>query len=192
MELARKYKTLLNKYGANTPLRLAHFFAQLDAESGLKPISENLNYSASALRSIFGKYFPNDEIAKNYARIPERIANLVYANRMGNGSQSSGDGWRYRGRGFVQITGKDNYTALSKATGLDYVKNPDLLLNEADAMISALWYWNEIKGNSLADKDDLDGISDMINIGRKTSKYGDANGFKHRSELLDKYKKIFK
>ena len=191
MDLHKKYKTLLTNNGIFTPLRLAHFFAQLEAESGLKPIAENLNYSASALGTIFKKYFPTTELANKYARKPEQIANKVYANRMGNGIESSGEGWKYRGRGFIQITGKDNYAKLSKDTGIDYVKNPDLLLNEADAMISALWYWKQINGNKYADLDNLDAISDLINIGRITKAYGDANGFKHRKELLAKYKKMF-
>ena len=112
MILAEKYKSLLNKYQVNTPLRLAHFFAQIDHESGLKPIEENLNYSAEGLCRTFKKYFSDLKIANNYARKPELIANLVYSNRMGNGNNQSGDGWRYRGRGFIQITGKFNYIDL--------------------------------------------------------------------------------
>lgn len=188
MNLAIRYRSLLNSYGINTPLRLAHFFAQIDAESGLKPISENLNYSADSLGRVFKKYFPNHSLSNFYARKPEQIANIVYANRMGNGNETSGDGWKYRGRGFIQITGKDNYRLLSKDTRIDYLNNPDWLLREADSMISALWYWKSINANKYADKDDLDGISDLINIGRLTVKIGDANGFQHRKELLRKYK----
>ena len=190
MELATKYKTLLNKNKVNTPLRLSHFFTQAEHESGLKLISENLNYSAKGLRATFSRYFTDLEAIK-YQRKPQMIANRVYANRMGNGNEASGDGWKYRGRAFFQITGKNNYTLLSIFTGIDYVNNPDLLLNEADAMISALWYWNTNNLNKYADKDDLDAISDIINIGRKTDKYGDANGFAHRKELLAKYKKTY-
>lgn len=191
MNLAKKYKTLLNSYGINTPLRLAHFMAQLDHESGLKPISENLNYSAQGLRTTFLKYFPTVALANKYARKPEMIANRVYANRMSNGNEASGDGWKYRGRGFIQITGKDNYRLLSKDTRIDYLNNPDWLLREADSMIAALWYWKSINANKYADEDNLDKISDLINIGRITAKYGDANGFNHRKELLAKYKKMF-
>ena len=182
MELANKYKTLLNNYGVNTTLRLAHFFAQIEHESNLKPISENLNYSAQGLRKIFSKYFTELEAVK-FQRKPELIANRVYANRMGNGNEQSGDGWNYRGRGFIQITGKNNYLRLSKDTRIDYIKNPELLLNEADSMISALWYWNLINGNKLADKDDLKGITKAIN--------GGYNGLEHRSKLLIKYKAYF-
>ena len=190
MELSKKYKTLLDKNCIDTPLRLSHFFAQIEHESGLKPISENLNYSASGLKRVFRRYFTDLETIK-YQRKPEMIANRVYANRMENGDEKSGDGWKYRGRGFLQITGKSNYTLLSRETGIDYLSKPELLLNEADAMISALWYWNSNNINRYADLDDLDSVSDLINIGRRTSRVGDANGYKHREELLNKYKKLF-
>jgi len=179
MKLNEKYKTLLNSYHVNTPLRVAHFMAQIEHESGLKPISENLNYSADRLLVIFPKYFISKEDANRYARQPERIANRVYANRMGNGSEISGDGWKYRGRGFIQITGKDNYTMLSKDTRIDFLSKPDLLLQEANSMISALWFWNKNKLNDLADKNDIVGITKRIN--------GGQNGIEHRKELLKKY-----
>lgn len=179
MELAKKYKTLLDKYKVNTPLRLAHFFAQIDHESGLKPIEENLNYGASGLISVFRKYFTEIE-AIQFQRQPERIANRVYANRMGNGNEKSGDGWKYRGRGFIQITGKSNYFNLSTQIGIDYVNKPELLLNEADSMISALWFWDSKGLNSFADKDDIITITKRIN--------GGLNGIEHRKELLKKYK----
>lgn len=191
MVLADKYKTLLDKNGINTPLRLAHFFAQLAHESGLKPISENLNYSADGLIAVFKKYFVTTANAKLYARKPEAIANKVYANRMGNGNEKSGDGWKYRGRGFIQLTGKDNYKRLSEDTGIDYITYPDLLLDEADAMIAALWYWNKTGLNKHADADNLDAISDLINIGRVTSPKGDAHGYDKRLAQLKTYKKIF-
>lgn len=184
MTLAKKYKTLLDKNFVNTPLRLAHFFAQLHHESNLKAISENLNYSAESLRKVFGKYFPSVETANKYARHPEKIANRVYGNRMGNGPESSGDGWKYRGRGFIQLTGKDNYRALSKGTGIDYLNHPDKLLNEADAMIAALWFWNSRNLNLYADRDDVREVTRRIN--------GGFNGLDHRTELLKKYKNVFK
>lgn len=188
MELLTKYKTLLNKYEVNTPKRQAMFLAQIAHESGLKPISENLNYSESGLLKVFKKYFTPEQ-AKNFARKPEKIANRVYANRMGNGDECSGDGWKYRGRGFIQLTGKNNYKALSNDTGIDYVSNPDLLLNEADAMIAALWYWKKNNLNSYTDKGDIDGVSDIINFGRKTITYGDSNGFKDRNAKYQMYLK---
>lgn len=187
-----KYKTLLTINFINTPLRIQHFITQLDAESNLKPISENLNYSSKRLREVFPKYFSTIALANEYANNPQKIANRIYANRMGNGNEASGDGYKYRGRGFIQLTGKNNYLLLSKHTRTDYVKYPDLLLNEADALISAIWYWNSNNLNKYADQDDLDAISDIINIGRRTSIYGDANGFKHRKDLLVKYKKLIK
>ena len=178
MSLQIKYKSLFEKYGLNTKLRLAHFFSQISHESGLKPISENLNYSASGLIGVFRKYFSDIE-AINFANNPEKIANRVYANRMGNGDEKSGDGWKYRGRGFIQITGKINYFQLANDTDLDCLKNPDLLLQEANAMISALWFWNKAGLNKLADKNDIKGITRKIN--------GGYNGLEHRTELLKKY-----
>lgn len=183
MYLALKYRTLLAKNGITTPLRKAHFFAQIHHESNLKPVSENLNYSAQGLRKIFRKYFPSYALAKAYARQPERIANKVYANRMGNGAEWTGDGWRYRGRGFIQITGKYNYQKLTEDTGIDYLNNPNLLLTEADSMISALWFWNLRGLNRFADRDDILTITKRIN--------GGTNGIDHRRSLLEHYKKIF-
>jgi len=178
--LLQKYKTLLASYGVNTPLRKAHFFSQIDYESGLKPISENLNYSSKGLAKTFPKYFPTPALANAYQRKPEKIANRVYANRMGNGNEKSGEGWKYRGRGFLQITGKENYFRLANDTDIDCLKNPEMLLEESNAMISALWFW-KIKGlNSLADKDDIERITFRIN--------GGFNGLEHRKILLKKYK----
>jgi len=191
LTLSKKYKTLLKKHGIDTPIRKQHYFAQLDAESGLKIISENLNYSAKRLLEVFPKYFKTLAQAKDYEKKPQKIANKVYANRMGNGDESSGDGYKYRGRALIMVTGKDNYRILSEDTGIDYVENPDLLLNEADAIISSLWVWDRIRGNKYADENNLDAISDLINIGRLTAKQGDANGYEHRKASLEKMKKIF-
>jgi len=177
--MIHKYKSLLYKYSVNTPLRLAHFMAQIEHESGLKPISENLNYSAKGLQLTFPKYFPTIAIANYYARKPEAIANIVYGKRMGN--TETGDGWKYRGRGFIQITGKGNYMMLARETGLDCLNNPDLLLQEENSMLSALWFWNKHNLNRLADKDDINGITKVIN--------GGFNGLAHRQKLLLKWKK---
>jgi putative chitinase len=181
MKLNEKYKSLLDSYYVNTPLRLAHLFSQIKHESGLKPISENLNYSAKGLATTFKKYFPTTALANEYQRQPQKIANRVYANRMGNGDEKSGDGWKYRGRGFIQLTGKDNYLMLSKDARIDCFNNPDLLLEEANAMIAALWFWNKNKLNDLADRDDIKAITKRIN--------GGFNGLAHRQELLTKWKK---
>ena len=192
VKLNVKYNTLLNKWGINTPLRRAHFFAQIYHESNFDHDKvENLNYSAKRLREVFAKYFTIEQ-AQRYAGKPVAIGSRVYANRMGNGSESSGEGYKYRGRGLIQITGKNNYAALSKATGIDYVKNPDLLLTEADSMISACWFWKTNGLNKYADQDDVDGVSDLINIGKKTVKHGDSNGFADRLEKTKFYKKQFK
>ena len=179
--LKSEYRTMLDKFDINTPLRLCHFFTQISHESGLNPISENLNYSSKRLVEIFGKYFTGLNLVY-YANNPKKIANRVYANRMGNGSEASGEGWKYRGRGFIQITGKENYFRLHIDTDLDCVKNPDLLLEEANAMLSACWFW-KLKGlNSLADKDDILLITKKIN--------GAFIGLEHRKELLNKWKSI--
>ena len=185
--LDKKYKPLLDRYGINTPLRISNFMAQLEHESGLKPISENLNYSSTKrLKLIFGKYFKgltNYQLSF-FVNKAELVANIVYANRMGNGSVNSGEGWKYRGRGFIQITGKENYFRLHIDTDLDCLKNPDLLLIEENAMLSACWFW-KLKGlNSLADKDDILSITKSIN--------GGVNGLEHRKELLKKWKQELK
>jgi len=181
MKLYEKYKSLFEKYQLNTPLRIAHFMAQIEHESGLNPVSENLNYSAKGLLTTFPKYF-NNETALLYAKHPQLIANKVYANRMSNGSEDSGEGWKYRGRGFIQITGKENYFRLSNDTDIDCLKNPDLLLQEPNAMISALWFW-DLKGlNALADKDDIKAITKKIN--------GGYNGLVSRTQFLEKWKII--
>ena len=186
--LTAKYQSLFNKFNVNTQLRLSHFLGQLQHESGLKPIEENLRYSAKRLTEVFGKYFPTLAVANQYAMQPQKIANRVYANRMGNGDESSGDGWRFRGRGFIQLTGRNNYTALTKwakANGInaDYVQNPDLLLSEADALISALWFWTVNDLNKYADKDDVLSITKRIN--------GGTNGLQDRITEIAKFKKLF-
>ena len=190
LDLAKRYKTLLNENGINTKLRLAHFFGQAYAESGLDVKSENLNYSAQGLLKTFEKYF-NSTSAKQYERKPQAIANRVYSNRMGNGSESSGDGWKFRGRWFFQITGKANYAELSKDTKVDYLTDPESKLTEADAMITAIWYWNERGLSRFADIDDVDAVSDIINIGRRTNVRGDANGYTHRYNATQQLKKLF-
>lgn len=179
MNLQEKYKSLLNSYQVNTQLRIAHFMAQIEHESNLKPVSENLNYSAEGLMITFKKYFPNPTMANFYAKKPIKIANRVYADRMGNGNETSGDGYKFRGRGFIQITGKSNYLVLAKDTGINCYNDPDLLLEEANSMISALWFWQKNKLNDFADKNDIVGITKKIN--------GGTNGLEHRKKLLKKY-----
>jgi putative chitinase len=140
------------KFELNTPLRLAHFLAQAGHESGgFKAVNENLNYGAKGLRGIFGKYFPTDEKALLYERKPEKIANLVYGGRMGNGPEASGDGWKFHGRGFIQLTGKDNYAAFSKEIGEDCVTNPDLVATKY-ALASAAWFFHKNGLHKIADE----------------------------------------
>lgn len=152
-----RYRTMLAEYGINTVNRRAHFWAQLAHESNLVPRRENMNYSASRLLAVFPKYF-NPITAAQYARKPEAIANRVYANRMGNGPESSGDGWKYRGGGLIQDTGKSRYRHLSRVLKIDLLRNPDLLLDEANAIVAALDYWKTHNLNRLADGDD--GVTD--------------------------------
>jgi len=139
------------KFQINTPLRLAHFLAQCGHESGgFKVTQENLNYSAKGLAGIFKKYFPTEAAATPYARQPQKIANKVYANRMANGSEASGDGYKFRGRGYIQLTGRDNYTQFGKAIGEDIANNPDVVSSNY-ALLSAAWFWSKNGLNKLAD-----------------------------------------
>lgn len=142
--------SIQDKFGINTSLRLAHFLAQAGHESGgFRLTQENLNYSAKGLVGLFGKYFTATS-AKDYERKPEKIANVIYANRMGNGPSTSGDGWRFRGRGYIQLTGRDNYTAFGKSIGIDIPANPDLVATTY-ALSSAAWFWSNNGLNKLAD-----------------------------------------
>ena len=152
------YKAARN-YFKMTNSQAAHFFGQCAHESGgFKVFSENLNYSAEGLTKIFKKYFPTVAATAGYARKPEKIANKVYANRMGNGPESSGDGWKYRGRGPIQLTGKDNYTAFSKEIGRpDVLTNPDIVAGEL-AFESALWFFRKNGLLAIADK----GVTDAV------------------------------
>ena len=149
---------VMQKFEINTPLRLAHFLAQCGHESGgFKLTKENLNYSAKGLQNIFKKYFPTEVKAKEYERKPEKIANLVYGNRMGNGIESTGDGAKYCGRGYIQLTGKDNYTAFGTAINEDIAVNPQWVA-EKYALLSAAWFFNKNKLHIIADE----GASDLV------------------------------
>lgn len=177
---------ILPSFNIDIPLRICHFLAQIIHESGhLKYKSENLNYSSKALCSVFGKYFKSMDIAEQYARKPEKIANKVYANRMGNGDESSGDGWKYRGRGLIQLTGYTNYKKCSEYLGIDLVNNPDLISNNPEVSIkAACWFWNSNSLNNFADKDDIITITKRIN--------GGTNGLEDRKRNLKLAKEIFK
>lgn len=146
------------KFGINTPLRLAHFLAQCGHESGgFRVTQENLNYSAKGLMGIFKKYFPTAALAAAYERKPEKIANKVYGGRMGNGPESSGDGYKHRGRGYIQLTGKENYTAFGKAIGVDILANPDLVASKY-SLLSAAWFFTKNGLHKIADE----GASDQV------------------------------
>ena len=150
---------LLPDYDINTPQRIAAFVAQCAHESGnFRVLKENLNYRAVTLRKIFPRYFPDDAIAAAYAGKQEAIANKVYASRMGNGPESSGDGWKFRGRGPIQLTGKSNYTQFSQDIGRpDVLTNPDIVATEL-AFESALWFFRKNNLFAIADK----GVSDAV------------------------------
>lgn len=140
------------KFNITTSLRLAHFLAQCGHESGgFKAVSENLNYSAKGLRTTFGKYFPTDALANAYQRNPEKIANRVYSSRMGNGDEASGEGWKYRGRGYIQLTGKSNYISFDKTVEDDIVNNPDLVATKYP-LSSAAFFFDSNKLWSICDK----------------------------------------
>ena len=134
---------VMTKFKIDTATKLAHFLAQCGHESGgFRVVNENLNYSAKGLQGIFKKYFPTPVLAEQYQRNPQKIANKVYANRMGNGDEASGDGYKYRGRGYIQLTGKDNYTAFGKSIGEDIAANPDLVATKYP-LLSAAWFFNK-------------------------------------------------
>lgn len=159
---------------------LAMFLAQTGHETCLYTrFVENLNYSANGLYNVFRKYFNTMSIAEAYARQPEKIANKVYANRMGNGSACSGDGWKYRGRGLIQITGKGNYHQLSYETDINFLAEPDLLLKPEYAVLSAFWFWDFKK---LKNIDSIEKCTKLIN--------GGLNGFDERCALFEKIKKL--
>lgn len=171
-----------------TPERAAHFFAQTAHETGeFKSFSENLNYSAQGLQGTFGKYFPGN-LEESYARQPEKIANRVYADRMGNGNESSGEGWKFRGRGALQLTGKANYKAFS-----DYLKKPeimetpDLVANDF-AFESAMFFFDKNKLWSICDQ----GVTDASILSLTKRINGGTNGLEHRSQLTKKYYKWLK
>jgi len=161
------YDTLLD-YDINTIHRVAGFLAQTQHESqDFNILRENLNYSSQSLRRVFKKYFPTVQLADSYARKPEQIANKVYANRMGNGNEESGDGWRFKGRGILQVTGKNNYTKVSKHCFGDdtLLINPDKLCEPEWAIKSACWYWDANGLNNYCDELDIKGMSKRVNGG---------------------------
>ena len=191
-------KTILEKYVgplytialyydiADTKERTAAFIAQLAHESGgFNTVIENLNYSAEGLTRVFPKYFPSLDLANQYARNPEKIANRVYANRMKNTDKASGDGWKFRGRELIQITGKDNYTKFAQSLEMDLNATVEYLETPSGAAVSAGWFWDTNKLNSYCDKNDFIGLTKRIN--------GGTNGLadrQHHYEVALQYLKV--
>jgi len=170
------------KFQINSPLRLAHFLAQCGHESGgFKFKSENLNYSAEILRKVFPKYFPDIVVAKQYERKPEPIASRVYGGRMGNGPEASKEGFKYKGRGFIQLTGKQNYTAFDATVPEDILANPDLVATKYP-LLSAAWFWNSRKLNSIADQGATDEVVTKITKLVNGGTIGLADRIKHFKE----------
>lgn len=150
------------KFQINTPLRLAHFLAQCGHESGgFRATQENLNYSAKGLNGIFKKYFPTEAAAKAYERQPAKIASKVYGGRMGNGPESTQEGYKFRGRGYIQLTGKENYTAFGKAINEDILSNPDKVASSY-ALLSAAWFFNKNGLHKMADGGATDAVVTSI------------------------------
>ncbi|MCX7068536.1 MAG: peptidoglycan-binding protein [Methylococcales bacterium] len=169
------------KFQINTAVRLAHFLAQCGHESaGFKAIQENLNYSADGLNKIFTKYFKTVNAA-DYARQPEKIASRVYADRMGNGNEASKEGYKYRGRGYIQLTGKANYAEFDKTVDEDLISNPDLVASKYP-LLSAAWYWNSRSLNNSADKGANDAAVTEITKKVNGGTIGLADRIKHFKE----------
>lgn len=183
-DVAANYAPLLNEGmtegGICSKERVSMFLAQVGHESGrLKKTTENLNYSSKGLLATWPSRY-NKELAESHHRKPELIANHVYGGRMGN--HSLGDGWKYRGRGLIQLTGKVRYEAIKKDTGIDVVKNPDLLSQPEGAVMSACWYWKTNNLNASADSGDINRNTRLIN--------GGYNGLDDRKALYEKAKEV--
>jgi len=181
-EVLLEIPEIINKFEINTPLRLAHFLGQANHESGgFRSTVENLNYSSIRLLEIFPKYF-NKTLADLYSRKPEKIANIVYGCRMGNGDKSTGDGWKFRGRGYIQLTGRSNYIEFSKAVIQDVTSNPDLVATKYP-LLSAAWFFNKTGLNLIADRGDSIDIVTMIT--KKIN--GGVHGIENRIKKFREY-----
>lgn len=166
------------KFNINTPRRQAMFLAQIMHESGaLSTVVENLNYRADRLLVVFPKYFKTQAQADAYAKQPQKIANRVYANRLGNGDEASGDGWKFRGRGAIQLTGRSNYNACGGSVGHDLITDPAWLETPDGAIASAGWFWAQNGLNKLADTGDFVAVTKRIN--------GGTNGITDRTRLYN-------
>jgi putative chitinase len=171
-----------SKFGIDTPLRLAHFLAQCGHESGgFKATQENLNYSAKGLMGIFKKYFPTQALAEQYQRNPQKIASKVYGGRMGNGPESTGEGFKFRGRGYIQLTGKENYTAFGKSINEDMTVNPDKVATHYP-LLSAAWFFSKNGLHKMADQGATDAVVTQITKRVNGGTIGLADRIKHFKE----------
>ena len=178
--------TVINKFNINTPLRLSHFLAQCAHESGnFRVVTENLNYSISGLKKTFGRYFPNN-LAESYARNPEKIASRVYGSRMGNGDETTKEGWKFRGRGYIQLTGKNNYEKFADSINEDVVSNPDLV-SEKYPLTSAAWFF---KNNCINKCDEGASYDTIKKVTRCVN--GGYNGLEDRWEHFKEYYNLLK
>ena len=177
---------VVGKFEINTQTRLSHFLGQCAHESGnFKFTSENLNYSTKGLIATFPKYFKQPGLAEAYARNPERIASRVYANRMGNGAEGTHDGWKFRGRGYIQLTGKTNYTAFDKFVNEDILSNPELVSLKYP-LASAGWFFYKNKLNTISDK----GMTEQVMLELTKRINGGTNGLQDRIKYTIKFAKI--
>jgi putative chitinase len=168
---------VITRFQINTPVRLAHFLAQCGHESGgFVHVRENLNYSAQALVRVFPRHF-NTATANEYQRNSERIANRAYASRMGNGNEASGDGWRFRGRGYIQLTGRNNYAAFDAFVPESILTEPDLVATKYP-LLSAAWFWHTNKLNAIADTGTLEAVTRSVN--------GGTNGLEDRRQRFNR------
>ena len=173
------------KFQINTPLRLAHFLAQCGHESGgFRATQENLNYSAKGLMGIFKKYFPTQSLAEQYQRNPQKIASKVYGGRMGNGPESTGEGFKFRGRGYIQLTGKENYTAFGKSINEDMTANPDKVATHYP-LLSAAWFFNKNGLHRMADEGATDSVVTKITRRVNGGTIGLADRIKHFKEYYN-------
>ena len=173
------------KFELNTPLRLAHFLAQAGHESGgFKAVNENLNYGAKGLLGIFKKYFPTEQKALLYERKPEKIANLVYGGRMGNGPEISGEGYKFRGRGYIQLTGKDNYKAFDNVVTENITETPDLVATKYPLM-SAAWFFHKNGLHKIADEGATDEVVTKVTKRVNGGTIGLPDRIKHFKEYYN-------
>jgi putative chitinase len=174
-----------DKFELNTPLRLAHFLAQAGHESaGFKAVNENLNYGAKGLLAIFKKYFPTPQKASLYERKPEKIANLVYGGRMGNGPEATGEGYKFRGRGYIQLTGKDNYKAFDAVVDESIIENPDLVSTKYPLM-SAAWFFHKNGLHKISDEGDTDEVITKVTKRVNGGTIGLPDRIKHFKEYYN-------